>query len=85
MWEENKSDLIREALFNKNGLQEGDVIFVEQAWKDERGHYHDEYAEITAIKENGELELNWLWADARVRKFLKGTGGYMANDYKREF
>lgn len=69
---------------NKNNLVAGDIILVEQAWEDEAGNYHDEYAQIASIKETGELELIFYQAPESVQKFLKEqTDGYMANDYEK--
>lgn len=48
------------------------------------GHYHDEMAEITAIDENGELNLTFPEATKQVQEFLKNTDGYMANDFIKE-
>ena len=69
---------------NKNNLKVGDIIMVEEAWEDEAGQYHDESAKIIAIKENGELELNFFAASKQVQDFLRGTDGYMANDFEKE-
>jgi hypothetical protein len=69
---------------NKNNLKVGDIILVEQAWEDESGNHLDESAEIIAIKENGELELNFLQAPEKVKKFLEGAL-FMANDYERAY
>ena len=67
---------------NKNNLKVGDIILVEQAWEDEHGNHLDESAEIIAVKENGELELNFLQAPEKVKKFLEGAT-FMANDYEK--
>lgn len=69
---------------NKNNLQVGDRIMVEEAWEDDAGHYHDEMAEITAIAEDGELSLDFYGASNEVRDFLAGCDSWMANDYKKE-
>ena len=69
---------------NKNNLVVGDIIMVEQAWEDEMGNYHDEAAEIKAIDEKGELALEFYEAPEKVKEFLAGTDGYMANDYRKE-
>ena len=67
---------------NKNNLKQSDVVLIEQAWEDTAGYHHDEYAEIIAIKDNGELELNFLNATKEVNRFLEGAE-FFANDYKK--
>jgi len=69
---------------NINNLKVGDEIMVEQAWEDEMGNLHDEPALITAIDEKGELSLDFAWATDEIKEFLKGSDGYMANDYYAE-
>jgi hypothetical protein len=68
---------------NPNNLKQGDLIFVEEAWEDEGGYYHDENAFITDIAEDGELTLDWL-APPEVKEFLSGSSGYYAKDFKKE-
>jgi len=68
---------------NPNNLKIGDLIFVEQAWEDETGYYHDEMAKITKIDEDGELRLDWL-ASKEVKEFLAGSSDYYAKDFKKE-
>jgi hypothetical protein len=66
---------------NKNNLKVGDKIFVEQAWEDETGNYHDEYAEIKAINEDtGELDLDF-YNSPQVNESLKKSE-FFANDYE---
>lgn len=69
--------------YNKNNLRVSDVIFVEQAWEDERGHYHDEYAKIINIKKDGLLELSWLRVKPEIGTFLNDAE-YFANDYEAQ-
>ena len=42
---------------NPNNLKIGDDVFIEQAWGDEAGNYHDELANIEDIKEPDLIEL----------------------------
>jgi hypothetical protein len=69
---------------NKNNLVAGDVIYVEQAWEDAAGNYHDEYAQIASIKEDGELELIFYQAPEKAQEFLRDCDSWMANDYKKD-
>ena len=70
---------------NPNNIKIGDLIEVQQAWEDEAGSYHDEFAKVTDIQEDGELELDFFEAPQLVQNFLKEqTDGYMAKDYKPE-
>ncbi len=59
--------------YKNEEIKVGDRVLVEQAWEDEGGAYHDDYAEVVAI-ENGEATLKW--EDPKVDEFLKGTDGY---------
>ena len=68
---------------NIDGLKIGDEIMVEEAWEDEAGQYHDEQAKIIGIDERGELALEFPYAPSDIQEFLRGTDGYMANDYKK--
>lgn len=56
----------------KKEIKVGDTVLVEQAWEDETGNYHDEYAEVLSVKE-GLAELKFFEANEEVQKFL----GYM--------
>ncbi len=69
---------------NKNNLVPGDIILVEQAWEDAAGYYHDEYAQIASIKEDGELELIFYQATEKAQEFLADCDSWMANDYTKE-
>lgn len=55
----------------ENNIKVGDRVLVEQAWEDESGAYHDDYAEVVAI-ENGEVFLKW--EDPKVEKWMKEEG-----------
>lgn len=68
---------------NPNNLKVGDVICVETAWEDEAGQYHDEYAEIKGIAENGDMDLHFYEASEDVNDFLKDAE-HFAKDYKAE-
>lgn len=37
----------------------GDRVFIEQAWEDGAGHFHDAYAEVIGIADDGELRLRF--------------------------
>lgn len=37
----------------------GDRVFIEQAWEDEVGGFHDAYAEVIGIADDGELRLRF--------------------------
>jgi hypothetical protein len=58
----------------------GDTICVEQAWEDEAGHYHDEFAEVTAIND-GLMTLKFGRQD--ITDFLEGAE-YKVEDYEPE-
>jgi len=49
----------------------GDKILVEQAWEDDNGHFHDEYAEVVSIGINGELGLEFQ--NEEINEFLAGA------------
>ena len=52
-------------------LKIGDKVFIEQAWEDEAGHYHDEHATISRILPNGELRFRigyWKNRNAKDEK-----------------
>ena len=66
--------------YNKNNLKIGDTILVEQAWEDEAGIYHDEFAEIIDISRTGELELKFMNVFPAVQLHLLNYE-YRANDY----
>lgn len=67
---------------NPNNIKVGDTIYVEQAWEDEIGQYHDEYAQVTKInEETGELSLEFNRPE--ITDFLSGAE-YFAKDYKPE-
>lgn len=71
---------------NPNKIKVGDKIEVQQAWEDEAGNYHDEFAEVLSInQETGELTLDFDEAPPLVKKWLEeNTDSYMAKDYKPE-
>lgn len=37
----------------------GDRVFIEQAWEDESGYFHDAYAEVIGVAADGELRLRF--------------------------
>ena len=69
--------------YNKNNLKIGDTIFLEQAWEDEAGISHDEFAEITRIYSKGKLQLRFIAVSSVVKSYL-AKYEYFANDYKKE-
>lgn len=56
----------------------GDKVFVEQAWEDEAGDYHDEIAEVVAIND-GLVTFKFDRQD--VMDWLSGCE-YKAEDYE---
>lgn len=68
---------------NPNNIKTGDKIFIEQAWEDETGNYHDEYAEVNAIDEKGEMDLHFFDASDTTNEFLR-KAEFFAKDYKPE-
>ena len=69
--------------YNKNNLKIGDTVLVEQAWEDETGIYHDEFAEITKVSSKGELKLRFIGVAPEVKGYL-AKYEYFANDYHKE-
>jgi hypothetical protein len=61
-------------------LKVGDRILVEEAWEDETGAYHDEYADVVGIK-NGFLKLQFDRAE--VASFL-ADAEFREEDYEPE-
>lgn len=68
---------------NPNNIKVGDTIEVQQAWEDEAGQYHDEFAEVNAIEEDGRLDLGFPNTTDETNTFLRGMD-YFAKDYKPE-
>lgn len=58
-------------------IKVGSRVFVEQAWEDQTGNYHDEYATVKAIDQRGRLSLTFDTPE--VTKFLQGAE-YRAED-----
>lgn len=56
----------------------GDKIFVEQAWEDQTGFYHDEVAEVVAINE-GLMDLRFDREE--VTRWLRGCE-YRVEEYE---
>lgn len=50
----------------------GDEVLIEQAWEDEQGNYHDEYAVVSRILSDGQLKFqiggHWKVRNARAQK-----------------
>jgi len=63
-------------------LQPGDVIWMEEAWEDETGAYHDEEAKVEAV-EDGRLVLSWPNVCPAVAEFLRGCE-FLEEDYRDE-
>jgi hypothetical protein len=67
---------------NPNNIKVGDMIEVEQAWEDETGNFHDEFAKVLSInEETGDMELDFDRDD--INEFLQGAE-HFAKDYKPE-
>jgi hypothetical protein len=60
-------------------IKVGDTIFVEDAWEDESGAYHDASAEVLSIDENGFMKLKFLRED--VTEWLDGAE-FHVDDYQ---
>ena len=58
-------------------MKVGDRVFVEQAWEDESGFYHDEIATVVAIND-GLMDLRFDRDD--VTEWLRGCE-YRVEDY----
>lgn len=56
------------------------LILIEQAWEDESGQYHDEYAKVLSISADGTMTLEFPCATPEVQEFLEGAI-YNAYDY----
>lgn len=68
---------------NPNNIKVGDVIEVQQAWEDESGGLHDEFATVTALdEETGELTLDW--PTPALNDFLRNASDFLAKDYTPE-
>lgn len=68
----------------KKRVNVGDTILVEQAWEDDAGGYHDEFAKVLEIDENGEMTLEFFNAAPEIREFLAGSDGYIRDNYEPE-
>ena len=55
----------------KETFKVGDTVYVEQAWEDQAGHLHDEYAVITSIR-NGGLSAKLKFKNQKVNAFFYG-------------
>lgn len=65
----------------KKEIKVGDTIFVEDAWEDEAGNYHDESAEVLSIDEKGFMKLRFPRQE--ITDWLDGAE-YHVSDYKPE-
>ncbi len=63
----------------ENKIKVGSTIFVEQAWEDNRGNYHDEYAEVLSIDAKGFMKLKFPTEE--ITKLLDGAE-YNIKDYQ---
>jgi len=63
----------------ENKIKVGSTIFIEQAWEDNRGNYHDEYAEVLSIDDKGFMKLKFPTKE--ITKFLDGAE-YNIKDYQ---
>lgn len=62
-------------------IKVGDIILVEQAWEDQTGSIHDEYAEVLAIDKNGFMKLKF--DTQKITDFLDGVDFHI-DDYEPE-
>jgi len=62
-------------------IKVGNSIWIEQAWEDEAGQYHDESAEVLEIADNGKMRLKFPRKDAT--EFLDGMD-FFVDDYKNQ-
>jgi hypothetical protein len=60
-------------------MKVGDKVFVEQAWEDETGFYHDEIATVVDISIDGLMELKFERDD--ITAWLRGSE-YRVEDYE---
>lgn len=65
---------------NPNNLKIGDTIFVEQAWEDQAGNFHDEHGTVCCIGGDGLLSLGFK--NQIVNEFLS-RAEFFAKDYKK--
>ena len=56
----------------KKKINVGDIVLFEQCWEDTAGNYHDEYAEILEIADDGHLKLKWQGVHPSTEDFLNG-------------
>lgn len=66
-------------MITKKKIKVGDTIYIEQAWEDENGHFHDEYAEVLEIDEDGNMSLKF--SKEEVNKFL-ANAEFNVEDYE---
>ena len=64
----------------KEEIKIGDVVLVEQCWEDERGQYHDEYANVKSIEP---FKLKFENVSEEVEQFLE-TCEFSADDVTTE-
>ena len=55
-------------------IKVGDRVLVEQAWEDEAGHYHDDYATVVNLDDQQNVVLKF--EDEKIQEFLEGSDGY---------
>lgn len=68
---------------NPNNIKIGDVIEVQQAWEDETGNYHDEFATVLEIKDDGDMRLKFHNVTKEIQEFLDQMD-HFAKDYSPE-
>lgn len=55
----------------------GDEVLVEQAWEDDKGNYHDEYAKVLGVNEDKTLNLQFHEGlPLELHEFLAGCEFY---------
>ncbi len=52
-------------------IKKGDKVLVEQAWEDESGAYHDEYAFVKKVNKDGRLDLEFEGTSIEADEFLQ--------------
>ena len=60
-------------------IKVGDTICIEQAWEDDNGCLHDEYAEVLEIDEDGNMSLKF--SNKEINKFLTNAE-FNVKDYE---
>lgn len=65
----------------KNKIKVGDIIEIQDAWEDTSGAYHDEFPEVLAIDDDGDMKLKFDRKD--ITKFLE-SAEFNVKDYQND-